>query len=307
VGSVTVRSRAVASLAVAAALAVATGAVARRVGIPADRPYDVKFVPSPATSRWLSLGHPTLAANLEWLRVVQYVGDERGDARGWSRLRPLLDLITSLDPKHAYAYQVGANALTSAGLVADADAVLERGARNVPDRYILPFHRAVNAFLYEGDFALAGRWFEAAARTPGAPPHLREYVLAMYVKGDTAEAAISFLHHLEEQAGDPDSRRGIQRQIQRATVERDAIRLERAMERFRRRVGVRPVALEQLVAEGLVAAIPPDPFGGVYYIDADGRVRSSARPDRFERPPADRGEAISGAYQRLKAMEGANR
>jgi hypothetical protein len=300
-----VRLRPLALLALAAALLGASGLAARRMRVVAERPYDVAFVPAASTVRWLSLGHPTLAANLNWLRVVQYIGEPRGDERGWSRLRPLLELVTDLDPRHGYAYQVGANGLASAGLVADSDAILEKGTRNVPNRYILPFHRAVNAFLYEGDYALAGRWFEIAARTPGAPDHLREYVLAMYVKGDAAEAAISFLGHLEAAAQDDESRKAIRAQIDQAVVERDAAALEEAAARFRERFGVRPVALGQLVAEGLVPAIPPDPFGGSYVLDADGRVRSTKHARRFQPPPskAERERAMGAAYLQLKTLE----
>jgi tetratricopeptide (TPR) repeat protein len=257
--------------------------------------------------RWLSLGHPTLAANLTWLKVVQYVGERRGDERGWGKLRPLVDLVTDLDPRHGYAYQVGANAASSVGLLRDANAILEKGVRNVPDRYILPFHRAVNAFLYEGDHELAGRWFERAARTPGAPAHLREYVLAQYVKGDAAEAALSFLRQLEAAAEDDESRRAIRRQILRATLERDALALEAAADRYLALVGVRPIALAQLTLERLVPEIPEDPFGGWYYLDAEGRVRSTVEPKRFDREPAGPGRAAAGkeAWMQLKRLEAA--
>jgi tetratricopeptide (TPR) repeat protein len=299
------RHRALAHAAVAAALAAAAGGVAHRISVADAKPYDVGFVPAARTLRWLSLGHPTLAANLTWLRTVQYVGEQRGDERGWGKLRPLLELVSDLDPRHGYAYQVGANMLSSAGLVSDANAILEKGIRAVPDRYILPFHRAVNAFLYERDHQLAGRYFELAARTPGAPEHLREYVLAQYVKGDAAEAAIAFLQRLEAEAQDDDSRRSIRTQILRAVLERDALALEAAVERYRARVGVPPVTLAQLVFEGVVRAIPPDPYGGELFLDAHGRVRSTVHPERFERPTEDEASDASrkAAWSRLKALE----
>ncbi len=299
------RSRSLPSAALALVLFAAAAGVAHRIRVGEENPYDVAFVPGAGALRWLSLGHPTLAADLTWLRVVQYVGEKRGDERGWNKLRPLVEVVTDLDPRHGYAYQVGANMLSSVGLVGDANAILEKGTRNVPDRYILPFHRAVNAFLYEGDHALAGRWFEVAARTPGAPAHLRDYVLAQYVKGNVAEAALSFLRQLESEAQDDESRKSIRSQILRATLEREAAPLEAAAARFRDRYGIRPVALEQLVHDGLISAIPPDPFGGSYYLDAEGRVRSTVDPRRFERPlaGAEQSEAMKGAWMRLKEME----
>lgn len=288
---------------VGALLLAASGAVVHRLWRAGDRPYDVAFVPTPRALRWLSLGHPTLAANLLWLRAVQYMGEPRADERGWEKLRPLVDTVTDLDPKHGYAYQTAGNMLASAGLLADSNALLEKGTRNVPNRYILPFHRAVNAFLYAGDYADAGRWFEIAARTPGAPPRIREYVLAMYVQGDTAEAAISFLHQLERAAEDDESRRAVQHQIRRAILERDAARIEEAAEAWRAWYGVRPAVPESLVPGGFLPAIPEDPFGGTYYFDEEGRVRSTAFAKRYDRPlsTAERNAALQQSRVRANA------
>ncbi len=300
------RHRALAHAALSVALFAAAAGVAHRIRVAGERPYDVAFVPSAVGLRWLSLGHPTLAANLTWLRAVQYVGEKRADERGWDKLRPLVEVVTNLDPRHGYAYQVGANMLSSAGRVGDANAILEKGIRAVPDRYILPFHRAVNTFyLYEGDHRLAGRYFELAARTPGAPAHLREYVLAQYVKGDAADA------------GDlvPAAARGRGRGRRVAAVDpepnpaRDA-RARRGGARARRggvpgarrRPANRPRAARRRRAR---ARNPPDPFGGVYYLGADGRVRSTVDPRRFNRPPAGPGReaATAEAWKRLKTLE----
>lgn len=269
----------------AAALFAASAAVAHAIRVQGERPYDIGFIPSAPALRWLSLGHPTLFANLLWLRAVQYMGDPKADQRGWEKLRPLVDVITDLDPHHGYAYQTTGNMLSASGRLADSNAILEKGTRTNPNRYILPFHRAVNAFMYAGDYVEAGRWFEIAARTPGAPPHLREYVLAMYAKGDTAEAAVSFLQRLREEAQDDESRRALDRQIKRAILERDATRIEEAAAEWRRRhFGIGVVALESLVAEGLLPSVPADPFGGTYYLDDDGRVRSTVFAERYDRP-----------------------
>jgi hypothetical protein len=269
------------------ALALFSGAVAlaHRIRVAGERPYDVSFVPAASSLRWLSLGHPTLAANLFWLRAVQYMGDPHADERGWEKLRPLVEVVTDLDRGHGYAYQTSANVLASAGLVADSNAILEKGTRNVPNRYILPFQRAVNAFMYAGDYAEAGKWFGISAQTPGAPRRMQEYVVAMYAKGDHAEAAMSLLGRLRDEAQDDESRRAIDHQIQRAALERDSNQLEKAAEIYRERFLVPPICLEQLAFEGLVPAVPPDPFGGFYYLDEEGRVRSSVYSKRLDRPP----------------------
>jgi tetratricopeptide (TPR) repeat protein len=284
-------------------------ALAHRIQVAGDRPYDVSFVPSASSLRWLSLGHPTLAANLFWLRAVQYMGDARADERGWEKLRPLVEVVTDLDPRHGYAYQTSSNLLACAGRLADSNAILEKGTRSCPDRYILPFQRAVNAFMYAGDYEEAGRWFGIAAQTPGAPSRMREYVVAMYAKADRSEAAISFLRHLEGEAQDDESRKAIDHQIRRATLERDANRLEQAAALYRKRRLLAPVCLEQLVSDGIVPAIPEDPFGGAYYLDEEGRVHSTVFAKRLDRPPtpAERERELREYRSRTRTAVEANR
>lgn len=276
--------RRLALLALAVVFAAGTVRVADRLDARGERPYDLDAVPSARALRWMSLGHPTLAADLWWLRTVQYMGEPRGERRGWSKLFPALDLVTDVDPRHGYAYQVGANVLAGVGQIAASNALLEKGIRNVPDRYIVPFQRAVNAMLYDGDYVGAAHWFELASRKPGAPEHLREYVVAMYVKGDQAEGAVAFLEHLIEAARDPESVKALEKQLSQAKLERAALAIDGAVERYRQRYVLRPFSIDQLVTVGLLSEVPPDPYGGAWTLDEEGRAHSSVNPRRFARP-----------------------
>jgi tetratricopeptide (TPR) repeat protein len=273
-----------ARLALVLALAGATALAASRLRVEQERPYDVEAIPRPGVLAWAFLGERTLAANLNWLRAVQYIGEPRANERGWDKLFPLVDLVTDLDPLHGYAYQVAGTILSSVGRVEESNRLLEKGIENVPDRYILPYNRAFNAFYYDGDWAAAGRWAEIAARTPGAPAHVRHNVLAYYVKGRRADAALAFLEQSLAEAKDPDTRKAVERQIAQARLEHAAARIDEAVEEWRRRHLVGPFALEQLVRDGLLSDIPADPKGGRWILGEDGRVRSSADPYRFARP-----------------------
>jgi len=267
-----------------AGLALATWLLASRLDTVRLRPYDVGIVPNASTLRWLSLGHPTLAANLLWLKAVQYIGDPRANERGWKKLYPLADVVTDLDPRHGYAYQVAGTLLSTFGHVPESNAILEKGTRALPDRYILPYLRAFNAFYYDDDWTTAGRFAEISARSPGAPPHLRQNVLAYYVKGQRADAAVAFLQQSLAEARDPETRKAVEGQLRQAMLERDAARVDEAVEKWRNRYVIGPLFLQQLVDEELLPAIPPDPHGGELYVDEEGRVRSTANPYRFSKP-----------------------
>jgi tetratricopeptide (TPR) repeat protein len=231
-------------------LALATWALAGQLDPGTVRPYDVGIVPSARTLRWLSLGHPTLAANLLWLRTIQYIGDPRANERGWDKMYPLVDTVTDLDPGHGYAYQVAGTLLTSYGQVAESNAILEKGVKAVPDRYILPFLRSFNAFYYDGDWTTAGRYAEKAARAKNAPPHVRDYVLAYYVKGQRADAAVVFLEQSLAESRDLETAKDVEAKLKQALLERDAARVDEAIRTWRDRYVIGPLSLGQLVTEG---------------------------------------------------------
>lgn len=268
-------------LVTAVALVAASAIAASRLSVPEELPYDVPFVPTARTLRWLLPSHPSLAANLYWLRTVQYIGEPRGNQRGWERLLPLTELVTDLDPKHGYAYQVASTILSAVGRVAESNQVLEKGMRNVPDRYILPYQRAFNAFYYDGDFAAAGRYAELAALTPGAPEHLRQNVLAYYVKGNRADLALRYLQDAYEAAHDDDSRKAILGQLEQARFEKAALAIDEAAERFHERHGRSAARPEQLVEDGLLTRLPDDPSGGAWRFGPDGRAVSTRHEKRI--------------------------
>jgi tetratricopeptide (TPR) repeat protein len=278
------RSSRIVQITALAGFALATWGLAGRLETRQLAPYDVGIIPGAPALRWLSLGHPTLAANLLWLKAVQYIGDPRANERGWDKLYPLVDTITDLDPRNGYAYYVAGTLLSPMGRVVESNAILEKGTRARPDLYILPYSRAFNAFYYDDDWTSAGRFAEISARTPGAPAHVRQNVLAYYVKGQRADAAVAFLEQTLSEARDPETRKSVEAQLSQALLERDAARLDDAVEKWRSRYVIGPILLEQLVTEGLLPSVPADPHGGELYVDDDGRVRSTANPYRFARP-----------------------
>ena len=104
--------------------------------------------------RYLSAGYQTLAADLYWIRAIQYYGDDassrsneqpadqarRCHGRNYALLYPLLDLTTTLDPRFNIAYRFGSIFLAEAppggpGRPDLAIALLEKGLRDRPDKW----------------------------------------------------------------------------------------------------------------------------------------------------------------------------
>ena len=53
--------------------------------------------------------------------------------------------------------------------------------------------------------------------------------------------------------------------------------LEDAVDRYRQRYNSKPQNLRMLVEGGIIKAVPPDPYGGKFYLDQRGRVRTTSR------------------------------
>jgi tetratricopeptide (TPR) repeat protein len=271
--------------AIFAGLAAAMLAAASRLDVAGEKPYDIAVIPRASAVRWLSLGHPTLAADLFWLRAVQYIGEPQSRKRGWSQLYPAVDLVTDLDPRHGYAYQCAGVILGSVGRVEESNAILEKGMDRLPQRYVLGLLRAFNAFYYQGDWEAAGRFAERAARAPGAPARIRQNAVAYYVKGRRADAAVAFLEEARREAHDDESRKAIDEQLLQARFEAGAAEVDQAAGRYRRARGIGPLYPARLVETGFLAALPAEPFGGSWIFGEDRRARSTAHAYRFAPRP----------------------
>jgi tetratricopeptide (TPR) repeat protein len=247
-----------------------------------SRPFDVAYVPSGAAARVAALGHRSLLSDLYWLAVVQYVGDPKADERGWDDLLPLLELVTDLDPRHGYAYQTGGIVLSAAGRLDESDRILEKGMAEGPPYWTFPYYLSFNAWFYRGDYERAAHYARLAAQRPGASPSISHLAVSLAAKSGSPEDAIAMLEELQRTVEDELSASLLEEQMRLAILERDAQALERAAGRFRSAYGRDPASLDELVAAGVIAAIPADPFGGEYRWDREERkVRSTANAFRF--------------------------
>jgi hypothetical protein len=203
-------------------------------------------------------GFEGLAADIYWLRTVQYFGGQRSVAsdKRFELLRPLIDITTALDPRLEIAYRYGAVFLSEpsphgAGRPREGVLVLEQGVAALPHAWRLRHELGFFHYLFLGDAQAAARVLLEAAEIPGAAFWLRPMAADLLAKGgDRADSRRMWSQMFEQ------SEEGIIRENARARLKildsldlRDA--LARAVSEFERRHGRRPARLEELVAAGL--------------------------------------------------------
>jgi tetratricopeptide (TPR) repeat protein len=241
---------------------------------------DPAFLPSGSTLRLAAFGQRLLLSDLYWLRLVQYMGETLlNKVDRWDALEPLAEIVTDLDPRHGYAYQVvGSNLAGLAGRHAEASRILEKGMRNLPERWNLYFTYAVNKFLYEHDYQAAAEYARKAAEV-GHRPQLALLASNLALLSNTEQeyaAAESFLLLALEQAETDDMKEQLRQRLVKVRTYQVLSRVEQAVEAYRARHGRNPTLLYDLLGEGLLPGLPVDPSGGrIEYDPVTGQVRST--------------------------------
>jgi tetratricopeptide (TPR) repeat protein len=155
----------------------------------------------------MSLGLEALAANIYWIRTVQYFGGklvESGkplSSAATAELRmellaPLLNIVVTLDPQHIPAYRFGAMFLPERDLPAAIDLV-ERGIRENPNEWRL--YQDLGYIYWQAGKSSGGEeadnyeksayWFEKGGEVPGAPWWMHDLAGLMRIKGGSREVA----------------------------------------------------------------------------------------------------------------------
>lgn len=268
-----------------AVVLLAAATATARLGLEAEasevgRVRNPAWLPNGLQLRAVSMGQRLLLADFYWLKLVQYVGETvMAKEDRWEALYPLADVVTDLDPRYGYVYQVaGSNLSGLAHRYAEADRILEKGMRNVPGRWSLPFTRAVNKFLYEGEFAEAALYARRAAEV-GRRPHLALLAanLALVTDEDGQyRSAAGFLRESIAQADTPDLKAELEQRLVKVETYQAISAVERAVRSFRERQVRRPLSVDELVLRGFLPAPPRDPSGGrIVYDPLAGEARST--------------------------------
>ncbi|HET9251840.1 MAG TPA: hypothetical protein VFP58_06970 [Candidatus Eisenbacteria bacterium] len=186
------KARAVAPFAAAAALWCAASAVdaarpERRMG----RSEELLYFPSGLWVRQASLGYETAAADLGWLRCIQYYGEHRMTDNRFDRIGHVTEIVQELDPRFDQPTIFGAFVLgqemgrPEAGL-----ALLRRGLERNPESWQLAFEIGFLYYVCFDDHAAAARYFAMASRLPGHPDYVERFAAFAFQRAGEREMAI---------------------------------------------------------------------------------------------------------------------
>jgi hypothetical protein len=291
----------------AAAMVLVLGLMAAAVWVQAarERAYPLPeqdeaslYVTSPTAVRRLSLAYTALAADLYWIRAIQYYGGTKRElasqwpevvpppmlaadpSAGYPLLYPLLDLTTSLDPRFNVAYRFGAIFLAEPyprgpGRPDLAVALLQKGLRERPDRWEYMQDIGFVYYWYGNDYRTAAGWFEKASLVPGGPWWLRSMAATTLAQGGDRRSSRQMWLAIRQSAEIDWLRQDADRRLAQLRALDDIDLLKQKVETFSRRTGGPPADWPSLIRSGLVPGVAVDPAGRPYELGSDGTVRMS--------------------------------
>lgn len=142
--------------------------------LPGPAPFEeLAYYPSGQALQPATLGHAESAADLAWLRAVQYYGEHRLTDLRFAQMRHVFEILTALSPTFESPCIFGAFALAQEGRdFAAAEQLMLGALERRPRSGRLAFELGFLYFVRPGgrDLRKAAEYFELAARLPGSPP-----------------------------------------------------------------------------------------------------------------------------------------
>ncbi len=244
---------------------------------------EVLFLPSGKFLRELSFGYEGLLADIYWTRVVQYFGRKRlAHSMEFKLLGPLLQITTDLDPHLLIAYRFGSIFLAEkpprgAGQPLEALALLRRGIVANPDYWRLWEDVGFIYYWDLKDYPAAVRAFQAGSERPGAMQWMRVMAAEVAAQGGQLATSRFLWSEIARQAGNEQIRKSAEDHLMAIEAKEEITKLEALVALYNSRQGRPARSFQALVAAGYLRALPRDPSGAPYSLDAGGRVQLNPR------------------------------
>jgi hypothetical protein len=259
---------------------------------PADTEESL-YLRSGVALRRMTGAYTTLAADLYWIRTIQYYGGTKNrlDQRGASGLAvsaprvdaypllyPLLDITTTLDPRFNIAYRFGAIYLAEpyprgADRPDLAIGLLQKGLRERPDRWQYMQDIGFVHYWFTHDFKAAADWFKKASDTPGAPWWLRSLAATTVARGGDRQSSKAMWEAIRETAEIDWLKHDAERRLLQLQALDTIDALQRAADAYSQRTG-QAADFDALTRARVLRGYPLDPSGTPFELKG-GRVRLS--------------------------------
>jgi len=248
-----------------------------------NRPVEVKlgFLPHAQILKVTSGEHRPTTAALIVMRVLFYYGtvlqkfqDDLIVNPEFFNLYKTLQTVVDLDPYNMDSYYFAQAVFTwDIGRIDEVNFLLEQGLKRRKWDPSLPFYIGFNYAYFLKDYPKAAVYMREAAQRSSNPLYT-QLAARFFYESEQSSLGLAFLDTMIRTAKDKAVRRSYE-------LRRDALLattiLEKARDDYQASFGSYPKHPELLVEAGILSTLPMDPYGGKFFFDERGRVRTTSK------------------------------
>jgi tetratricopeptide (TPR) repeat protein len=185
-----------------------------------------------------------------------------------------IETAIELDPYNIDAYYFAQAAFTwGVGRARDVNRLLAYGMRYRTWDYYLPYFAGFNASYFLKKPEEAAVYYKKAAELSGKAFFASLAARYLY-EADQTPIAISFLSMMIEKSTDTSEKAIYTKRLEALKAAQVILK---GVEQYENRYGRRPKTLQEVVASSILSDIPVDPYGGTFYLDEKGKVRTTSQ------------------------------
>jgi hypothetical protein len=248
-----------------------------------NKPFVEKigYVPEAEVLRFLVADQAHIASVLLVSKAIFYYGSLVEQAQNKFRISPeypgmerVIEAAVKLDPYNMDSYYFAQAILAlGAGRIQEINGLLEYGMRYRDWDFYLPSFVAFNYAYFLKDYSKAATYYKRVGDLTGDLLSINLAGRYMYESGRT-EMAIRYLSLMVKDTRNEAVKKTLQTRLDALEEVR---KIEVAKVAFEHRYARHARSVEELLQKHVLSEVPLDPYGGKFYIDASGMVRSTSK------------------------------
>lgn len=248
-----------------------------------SRPVAVKlgYVPSAEVLRVTVGDQKLLVAHVTVVKVLVYFGTLVEKIQNKIVLPPeyqnmytTLQTAVKLDPYNSDAYYFAQAAFTwEVGRAKEVNQMLDHGMKYRTWDYMLPFFAGFNSAYFLKQYEPAAHYMQRAAELSGNPL-LTSLAARYYYESDKSKTGIDFLEMMEKGSKDEQVKKLYR--LRRSALQAVS-GIQVAVSQFKAQYGRLPARIDELIEFGILKRLPEDPYGGRFFLDNSGSVRTTSK------------------------------
>lgn len=224
-----------------------------------------------------SLEFKNLVSDLILFDAITFVGGSKTSltTQQGEWLYSMLNTSSFLNPYNVDPYYFGQSFLTwEVKMYDSANILLKRGMQYRDKEWQLPFFIAFNHFYFLNAPLRGAEYMKAAIDRPGAPKVILTALASqLYYRSGRTEVGLLLLKGAEARETNEHVKKIYKKRIK---AMEGVLTIEKAVEKYIQRYSKKPANIDVLIGSGFLKNQPHDPYGGEYYIDKDGNVKSTS-------------------------------